>query len=67
MYRNHQEKKGNNYTRFVNMTLKIGKYHKAYSYSKKSRAKFRNVSFKEHFILRKIQKVPKLAIIIIMY
>ena len=61
MYRNHQEKIVNNYTHFVNMTIKIGKYHKAYSYSKMSRAKFRYVSLKEHFILRKKQKDSKSA------
>ena len=52
MYPNLQEIIANNYAHFVNMTLKIGKYHKAYSYSKMSRAKFRYVSLKEHLILK---------------
>ena len=38
LYRNLQEKIGNNYDGFVNMTLKIVKYHKASTYLNLSKA-----------------------------
>ena len=53
LYRNLQEKIGNNYVHFVNITFKILRYHKALTYFNRSQSRLRYVSLKEHFILKK--------------
>ena len=52
-------KKMNNYALYINMTLKIVKYQKVLTQTKMSLARFRFVSLKEFFILRKKPKHQK--------
>ena len=57
----------NKFAHFVNMTFKCVEYDKACTYSKLSKVRFRFLSLKEHFILRKKQRHLKSALNIIMH